>query len=128
MCINPSTEGDETRTGDAAEFEMYSKGLETLMQAKYNPCRNTWLLSIHMSIPLSIHLATHLAMHRYNARPHWGKVSYAHCEYLRDSAYPDTYARFEAIRAAMDPSGKFMNSHVYRHVYRHAQRHAHTSV
>jgi L-gulono-1,4-lactone dehydrogenase len=51
--ISVIVSGDQSHTGNAEEFEMFSKGLEYIAQTKYQ------------------------------GRPHWGKVSYLRCEYTK---------------------------------------------
>jgi FAD/FMN-containing dehydrogenase len=74
--------GDVNVTGNANEFEMYSRGLEQLCESKYR------------------------------GRPHWGKVNYATAEYLSSTAFPDTFAQFSDVRLKMDPYNVFMNEYL----------------
>jgi L-gulonolactone oxidase len=45
-------------------------------------------------------------------RPHWGKRHFQTAATLRDR-YPE-WDRFAAVRARLDPAGRFVNAHVER--------------
>jgi L-gulonolactone oxidase len=51
-------------------------------------------------------------MDELGGRPHWGKRHFQTATTLR-SRYPD-WDRFQAVRARLDPEGRFANSHVER--------------
>jgi L-gulonolactone oxidase len=51
-------------------------------------------------------------MDGFGGRPHWGKQHFQTHETLRDR-YPD-WDRFQAVRARMDPIGRFTNAEVER--------------
>jgi L-gulono-1,4-lactone dehydrogenase len=51
-------------------------------------------------------------MNAFDGRPHWGKRHFQAASTLRDR-YPE-WDRFQAVRARMDPDGRFMNAEVER--------------
>jgi FAD-linked oxidoreductase len=51
-------------------------------------------------------------MEDYGGRPHWGKRHYQSAATLRDR-YPD-WDRFQAVRARLDPTGRFQNDYTER--------------
>jgi FAD-linked oxidoreductase len=51
-------------------------------------------------------------MDDYGARPHWGKRHYQSAATLRER-YPD-WERFQAVRARLDPDGRFQNDYSER--------------
>jgi L-gulonolactone oxidase len=52
-----------------------------------------------------------LCERKYQGRPHWGKVNYAVSSYLQ-TAYNETFSKFNAVRKSVDPSGMFMNDYL----------------
>jgi FAD-linked oxidoreductase len=51
-------------------------------------------------------------MEDYDGRPHWGKRHYQSAATLRDR-YPE-WDRFQAVRARLDPEGRFVNDYTER--------------
>ena len=49
-------------------------------------------------------------MDDYGGRPHWGKLHFQTAETLAPR-YPE-WDRFAAVRARLDPAGRFANAHV----------------
>jgi FAD/FMN-containing dehydrogenase len=49
-------------------------------------------------------------LQRFEARPHWGKLHFLDADRAR-RLYP-YLERFQQIRRAMDPSGRFLNEHL----------------
>jgi FAD/FMN-containing dehydrogenase len=75
--------------------------------------RETVTISIHQAAELSYRafFADAEALFRnYRGRPHWGKLHWHTARALRD-LYPDWDA-FAAIRAYLDPEGRFLNEHL----------------
>jgi L-gulonolactone oxidase len=48
----------------------------------------------------------------YGGRPHWGKIHYQDHRSLRE-LYP-AWGRFAAVRARLDPRGRFRNAYLDR--------------
>ena len=51
-------------------------------------------------------------MDDYGGRPHWGKLHFQTAETLAPR-YPD-WDRFQAVRARLDPEGRFANAYTRR--------------
>jgi len=51
-------------------------------------------------------------MNGYGGRPHWGKLHFQTAETLA-ARYPE-WDRFQAVRARLDPAGRFSNPHLER--------------
>ncbi len=56
--------------------------------------------------------AVEAIMDEYGGRPHWGKRHFQTAETLRPR-YPQ-WDRFQAVRARLDPDGRFLNAHAER--------------
>ena len=77
--------------------------------------RETAYIAVHVSVGLEFETyfrAVEAIMDEYDGRPHWGKRHYQTAATLRPR-YPD-WARFQAVRARLDPGGKFENDYVRR--------------
>jgi L-gulonolactone oxidase len=76
----------KTQTGDFGEFSRYAQHLEDLTTKKFN------------------------------GRPHWGKMNWATADTLAPSYGSDAWARFQKVRAAVDPTGMFANDYLQSHI------------
>jgi L-gulonolactone oxidase len=56
--------------------------------------------------------AVEAVMDGLGGRPHWGKRHFQTADTLRER-YPD-WDRFQAVRARLDPDGRFTNRHIER--------------
>jgi L-gulonolactone oxidase len=77
--------------------------------------RETGYIAVHVSHGCEFETyfrAVERIMNDYEGRPHWGKRHYQSAATLRPR-YPD-WDRFQAVRARLDPEGKFANDYVDR--------------
>jgi L-gulonolactone oxidase len=77
--------------------------------------RDTAYIAVHVSVGLEFETyfrAVEAIMDEYEGRPHWGKRHYQTAATLRPR-YPG-WDRFQAVRARLDPGGKFENDYVRR--------------
>jgi L-gulono-1,4-lactone dehydrogenase len=77
--------------------------------------RETAYLAVHVSRGLEFETyfrAVEAIMDDYEGRPHWGKRHYQSAATLAPR-YPD-WERFQAVRARLDPEGKFANDYLRR--------------
>ena len=77
--------------------------------------RDTAYVAVHQYVGMefeSYFRAVERIMDDYGGRPHWGKRHYQSAATLR-GRYPD-WDRFQAVRARLDPEGRFANDYVER--------------
>jgi L-gulono-1,4-lactone dehydrogenase len=77
--------------------------------------RETGYLAVHLSTgtPFEPYFrAVEAIMDDVGGRPHWGKMHYQRAETLAPR-YPE-WARFQAVRARLDPDGRFRNPYLDR--------------
>jgi L-gulono-1,4-lactone dehydrogenase len=77
--------------------------------------RETGYLAVHLSAgtPFEPYFrAVEAIMDDVDGRPHWGKMHYQRAETLAPR-YPE-WARFQAVRARLDPDGRFRNPYLDR--------------
>jgi L-gulono-1,4-lactone dehydrogenase len=77
--------------------------------------RETGYLAVHLSAgtPFDPYFrAVEAIMDDVGGRPHWGKMHYQWAETL-EPRYPE-WARFQAVRARLDPDGRFRNPYLDR--------------
>ena len=77
--------------------------------------RETGYVAVHVSHGCEFETyfrAVERIMDDYDGRPHWGKRHYQTAATLRPR-YPD-WDRFQAVRARLDPGGKFANDYLER--------------
>jgi FAD-linked oxidoreductase len=77
--------------------------------------RETGYLAVHLSAgtPFDPYFrAVEAIMDDVGGRPHWGKMHYQRAETLAPR-YPE-WARFQAVRARLDPDGRFRNPYLDR--------------
>ena len=76
----------ETQTGDFGEFSRYAQHLEDLTTKTFS------------------------------GRPHWGKMNWATVDTLAPAYGSDSWGRFQAVRASVDPQGMFANDYLQSHI------------
>jgi L-gulonolactone oxidase len=77
--------------------------------------RETGYLAVHLSsgMPFDTYFrGVEAIMDDVGGRPHWGKMHYQTADTLT-SRYPE-WARFQAVRARLDPEGRFRNPYLDR--------------
>ena len=77
--------------------------------------RDTAYIAVHQYVGMEFEgyfRAVEAIMEDYGGRPHWGKRHYQSAATLRDG-YPE-WDRFAAVRARLDPAGKFSNEYTDR--------------
>jgi FAD/FMN-containing dehydrogenase len=97
-----------------------------IVELRYAPAETGWLAPAHGAPTMHIGAYSALRAHwqRYydafwerfddlDARPHWGKGMHHDADRLR-ALYPDTFARFTALRDELDPHHVFTNAFLDR--------------
>jgi L-gulonolactone oxidase len=77
--------------------------------------RDTCYIAVHVYQGTHYHQyfeAVEQIMSGYGGRPHWGKLHFQSAETLAPR-YPE-WDRFQAVRARLDPAGRFSNPYLER--------------